>query len=98
MSSLACIDCHMAEATKSASGKSGAWGIKGDVKTHIFRISTSPAVTTILRKNADGKTIATNYLTYRYACGKCHDTSIGGTVNMSEDAVKIKAVNYHGTK
>jgi hypothetical protein len=96
MAGLHCIDCHMAEATKSAKGKSGAWGVKGDVKTHIFRIN--PTATTILRKNADNKTVATNYITLRYACGKCHDTAAGGTISISEAAVQIKAVNYHGTK
>jgi hypothetical protein len=34
----------------------------------------------------------------RYACGKCHDTAAGGTISISEAAVQIKAVNYHGTK
>jgi hypothetical protein len=71
-----CIDCHMAEANKSAiSASTAGWGRKGDLKTHIFRIN--PAGTTITRTNADGKTIATNYLTPRYTCGKCHDPNIG---------------------
>jgi hypothetical protein len=68
-----CVDCHMAEATKSApnNGDVGTWGKKADVKTHIFAIDTT--ATSIVRTNADGKPIAQNYLTVDYACGKCHD-------------------------
>jgi hypothetical protein len=73
---VSCIDCHMAEATKSAINSSQAgWGRKGDLKTHIFRIN--PLATTITRTNTDNVLIAQNYISPRYACGKCHDTNIG---------------------
>ena len=94
---VTCVDCHMAEATKTAtdSGTAG-WGRKGDLKTHIFRID--PTGTTITRTNADGKTIATNYITPRYACGKCHDSAIYGSVisgpTNTTDAATA-ADNYH---
>jgi hypothetical protein len=71
-SGLDCIDCHMAEATKSAiNSATSGWGRKGDVKTHIFKITTSSLVSSssITRTNADGKIIATNYLTVAYVCG-----------------------------
>lgn len=87
---LSCADCHMAEATKSATSKSGTWGRKGDVKTHIFRIN--PDGTSIIRTNADGKTIAQNYITVKYACGKCHDSAINpGTGTPLTEA---EAINY----
>jgi hypothetical protein len=95
-SALACIDCHMAEANKSAINSSTTgWGRKGDLKTHIFRIN--PAGTSILRTNADGKTIATNYLTPRYTCGKCHDININPatTTPMTEAEAQAAAADYH---
>lgn len=96
-SGLDCIDCHMAEATKSAiNSATSGWGRKGDVKTHIFRIN--PAGTTITRTNADGKTIATNYLTPRYTCGKCHDTAINpgaSTIFADEATAQAAATGYH---
>ncbi len=95
-SGLTCIDCHMAEATKSAiNASTTGWGRKGDLKTHIFRIN--PAGTTITRVNADGKTIATNFLTPRYACGKCHDSNInpGTGTPMDEATAQAAATGYH---
>ncbi|MBI5289556.1 MAG: carboxypeptidase regulatory-like domain-containing protein, partial [Chloroflexi bacterium] len=76
MGGVTCIDCHMAEATKSATNESpdGAWGRKGDVKTHIFKID--PAATTITRSNGFAS-VATNALSVKYSCGKCHDSSMG---------------------
>lgn len=97
MTGLACIDCHMAEATKSASSKpTTGWGRRGDVKTHIFKISTSPTATNILRTNADGKIVATNYLTVKYTCGKCHDSAAGGTAHQMTEADALSwATGYH---
>jgi hypothetical protein len=96
-SGLTCIDCHMAEATKTATNSpTTGWGRKGDLKTHIFRIN--PAGSTITRVNADGKTIATNYITPRYACGKCHDPAINsgtGTALADEAAAQAAAAGYH---
>ncbi|MBI5505534.1 MAG: carboxypeptidase regulatory-like domain-containing protein [Deltaproteobacteria bacterium] len=79
MSDVTCIDCHMAEATKSATSESpeGAWGRMGDVKTHIFKVD--PAATTITRSNGFTN-VAANALSVKYACGKCHDSSMGSYV------------------
>ncbi|MBI5057120.1 MAG: hypothetical protein HZB61_10950, partial [Nitrospirae bacterium] len=72
-----CIDCHMAEATKSGTGIKGTWGKKGDDKTHIFKINPDAAAATVgMRTNANGKTIAENYLSLDYVCGRCHDSGI----------------------
>lgn len=101
---LQCIDCHMAEVSKSAinSAETG-WGRKGDLKSHIFRINA--AGTTISRTNGDGIAIATNYITPRYACGKCHDSAIGAaglyslatsTSNADQEAYAQSVANgYH---
>ena len=93
---LTCIDCHMAEATKSATSKSGTWGRQGDVKTHIFRIDA--LATSMTRTNSDGKWIASNYITPRYACGKCHDPAINpGTSTPITDDLTAQgyADGYH---
>ncbi len=103
-----CIDCHMAEATKSATGIKGTWGKKGDVKSHIVKVNPDPAAATVgSRTNSFGKTIAENYLSVDYVCGKCHDPDIfeggygytagatlpgGITDKTSASAV---ATNYH---
>jgi hypothetical protein len=97
-SGLDCSDCHMAEATKTAINSSTAgWGRKGDLKTHIFRINTSPTATTITRTNGDGIAIATNYITVKYACGKCHDSNInpGTGTPMDEATAQANAAGYH---
>jgi len=79
MGDITCVDCHMASSTQSATSEKAtgttngiaAWGKTGDVAGHIFKID--PTATTISRVNAAGKTIAQNYITVDYACGKCHD-------------------------
>lgn len=105
---ITCVDCHMAEATKSAINSSTAgWGRKGDIKTHIFKINALASSPSITRTNVDGKVIATNYLTVRYACGKCHDANIGAapplisgltataTEAEKEAAFQAAATGYH---
>jgi hypothetical protein len=94
---VTCVDCHMAEATKTATNSSIAgWGRKADLKTHIFKID--PAQSAITRTNADTKTIAQNYITPRYACGKCHDSAIYGSViagPTDEPTAQADATGYH---
>lgn len=74
MSGVDCIDCHMSEATKSAVGDSVLK--KGDVKTHIFSISTDPDYSFF---TTDGKYVALDSnsqakLSLTIACTKCHST------------------------
>lgn len=98
---LTCIDCHMAEAAKTAiNAAETGWGRKGDLKTHIFKIN--PLVSSITRTNADNIIIATRYITPKYACGKCHDSAIGiakpfaGADNAErEAAAQAAATGYH---
>ncbi len=104
MGNIKCIDCHMAEATKSATGEKGIWGKMGDVKTHIFKIDPSAAHDGTVNSglvNSKGKPIAANYLTVDYACGKCHDSSMstftGGTA-LDTASAQLTAQNMHLTK
>ncbi len=62
---VTCVDCHMPPAGKSAvsSGK-----YVGDVKTHIFRVSTGPGDVMF---SEDGR-LATGKLTVDFACLRCH--------------------------
>lgn len=60
-----CIDCHMPAATKSAVKHSS---VKGDVKTHIFKINTGATVSMF----SDDKTTAFGFVTLDFACLSCH--------------------------
>ncbi len=79
-----CIDCHMAEATKSATAETGDYGKMGDVKTHIFSINPDPDAedTAATPNSVTGTNVAHNYLTLNYACGKCHDPSMSTYVGI----------------
>jgi formate-dependent nitrite reductase cytochrome c552 subunit len=86
----------MAEIVKSATQLTGSWGVKGDVKGHIFRID--PAATTMDRTNAGGKHIAANAMTVNFACGKCHDSAVGSAPALADaSAAAAVATNYHAT-
>jgi hypothetical protein len=102
MGDIKCIDCHMAEATKSATHEKGAWGKMGDVKTHIFKIDPTATVNTVndTLKNSKAKTIATNYLTVDYACGKCHDAAISTATGkaLDKETAQRAAQNIHRTR
>ncbi|MEW6600315.1 MAG: hypothetical protein AB1499_05045 [Nitrospirota bacterium] len=93
-----CIDCHMGEITKSATGVKGTWGKMGDVKGHIFKID--PTLTANTRLNGDGKTVATDYITVDYACGKCHDSAMGSSYvgfTLSQAQASAVAVGMHAS-
>ncbi|MBI4849032.1 MAG: hypothetical protein HY808_10745 [Nitrospirae bacterium] len=96
VSGIKCSDCHMAEATKSATNESpdGTWGRNGDVKTHIFKID--PAATTITRSNGFTN-VAANAISVKYACGKCHDSSMSSYIGipLTEDQAKAAAAGIH---
>ncbi|MEW5947298.1 MAG: multiheme c-type cytochrome, partial [bacterium] len=74
MSGVACTECHMTEATKSALADSAL--SKGDVKTHIFAISTDPNYSF---PNSAGTDVALDSsgqakFPLTFACTKCHTT------------------------
>lgn len=76
--SIDCVDCHMAQAGKSAVSVQTGNGLRGDVKTHIWKINTK-AVTKdsmFTPDKAKVKLDANGYaaLTLDFACLKCHTT------------------------
>ncbi|MFQ5997623.1 MAG: multiheme c-type cytochrome, partial [Dehalococcoidales bacterium] len=62
---LTCTDCHMPMATKSAVSLGPN---KGDVKTHLFRITTDPAASLFTEDGA----FANDSLTLDFVCLQCH--------------------------
>lgn len=62
---VACTDCHMPMATKSAIKQAK---YKGDVQTHVFKINIDPNAKMF---SDDGKW-AKGFLTVEYACLVCH--------------------------
>jgi len=78
---LSCESCHMPFATKSAAAASqdvvGSLGRVGDMRTHVFRISTEPdgfnalftADGTAVRKQPDGRAA----ITVDFVCLRCHN-------------------------
>ncbi len=95
MGNIKCVDCHMAETTKSATLVAGTWGAQGDVKGHIFKIN--PSAATMDRTNAGSVHIATNYITVNYACGKCHDATLSTHVSttFTQAAAQVYAAGIH---
>jgi hypothetical protein len=102
MGDIKCIDCHMAEVTKSATGEKGTWGKMGDDKSHIFKINPTATINTVndVYKNSKGKTVSTNYITVDYACGKCHDSTMStaaGLTSLTKAEAQLRAANIHNT-
>lgn len=62
---VTCVDCHMPAAMKSAVSVSK---VKGDVKSHLFRINTDAEASMF---SEDGTT-AKGFLTVDFACLSCH--------------------------
>jgi len=85
-----CIECHMAKVSKSAIAPNT---YTGDVRTHIFKITTDPEATmfTEVEKNGKKVTYAKDKVTLDYACLSCH-----GTRDKAWAAKNAK--NFHGQK
>ena len=84
---VACIDCHMPPAAKSAWGNPDTY--KGDIRVHLFSINTDPNDPQFTE---DGK-YSKPYLTLNYACGWCHD---GDKASLQEpEALAEAAQGYH---
>ncbi len=66
---VTCIDCHMPRASKSAIA-TGRY--TGDLRTHIFRISTD-AGAELIYTGDDGKDYASDHLSLDYVCLPCHE-------------------------
>lgn len=96
---VSCTDCHMPEAAKSAHVGGGEEPLHekglqneylrqqkdGDIKSHLFRINTSPEAELL---TDDGK-YANGYLTVEWSCGSCH------SARSTEWASKYAEKNIH---
>ncbi|GBE00430.1 doubled CXXCH motif [bacterium BMS3Abin07] len=68
---VACIDCHMPRATKSATAK-GKY--EGDIRTHLFKINADAKASMFYSEKVKGKkkTFARGFVTSDFACLNCH--------------------------
>ena len=83
---IKCSACHMPKMSKSAISVNK---YTGDVKSHIFRISTEPEAAAFKTEKKDGKksTYASGIVTLEFACLGCH---LGRSVKWaSMEATKI---------
>jgi hypothetical protein len=73
-----CVDCHMAETGKSALA---ANAYEGDIRNHVWAITTEAAPKDSMFYQADGKTFAKDFITLDFACYGCHKdtTGVGGS-------------------
>jgi hypothetical protein len=81
MKDLTCEACHMPFASKNVSEEKIGEYVKGDVKSHVFGISTDPSYTINdggkARLNADGFA----RLTVEQTCYACHKTGQASDIN-----------------
>jgi len=84
---IACVECHMPRASKSAIKTSKH---AGDVRTHIFRINTDPKGKMFGSKKVKGKkhTYAKTAVTLDYVCLNCHQGH-----NMNWAAANAKKIH-----
>jgi len=87
---LECIDCHMPKAAKSAVAKAQ---FEGDIRSHIFRISTNPTETMFYQEKVNGKntTYAKGVLTLGFACLNCHKNK-----DLKWAAAKAQGIHSYG--
>ena len=94
---IACVDCHMPPASKSAVGVEYAnGGAKGDVASHIWRINPEPDTRaamftedgTFLKADASGKPA----LSLEFACLGCHQAA-----NETLEWASVHAKTMHET-
>ena len=85
---IACKECHMPRATKSAI-KTGKFA--GDVRTHLVKINVNPKASMFKPGVLKGKkvTFTEGFVTLEYACLNCH-----GSKNKKWAAKNAK--EYHG--
>ena len=86
MTEIECFACHMPKMSKSAIKVNK---YTGDVRSHIFRITTDPKASAFATVEKDGKksTYADGFVTLEFACLGCH---LGRDVKWaSKNAKKI---------
>jgi len=87
MELVACIDCHMPRATKSAVGD--AEKFTGDIRTHLMAIDA----TQIGQFTEDGSE-ALSQIGLNFACRSCHVEGGMASVKTDEELID-KAWGYH---
>lgn len=85
-----CIDCHMPEATKSAISK-GKY--EGDIRTHLFKISTDAGSNMFYTVEEKGKknAYAKDFVSLDFACLNCHKNK-----DVKWAASKAKGIHSYG--
>ena len=74
MQHLDCVDCHMPYAAKSAVSHGNKVWLRGDVRSHIWKIKpTKKKASRKMFYEEDGKTFAKGFLTLDFSCLTCHD-------------------------
>jgi len=79
---VACEQCHMPRATKSAV-KVGTFG--GDVATHLFGINAAVDPIASPELSTTGMSSANPYISLDWACGGCHSDTVEGTDALNPD-------------
>ena len=85
---VTCIECHMAQMVKSATGDLSIF--TGDSRTHLFSINTDMGA----QQFSGGGTESNGYITIAYACQRCHIAGGGASVIPLENLANY-ANNYH---
>jgi predicted CXXCH cytochrome family protein len=82
-----CVDCHMPPVVRSAMQSGSGNYLKGDTRTHIFRIDRTKNPADMFYSSG-GRTYANGFLTVREACLYCHN----GTDASYLDVTRAKGV------
>ena len=96
---LRCESCHMPYATRAGSSNLFGLGRVGDVRTHIFRISTAPvdyqgfisAEGSVVRDDAGRAAVSVDFV-----CLRCHNDSVDGLFSLSVERAAEIGQNLHG--
>ncbi|MBI4705668.1 MAG: hypothetical protein HY744_31640 [Deltaproteobacteria bacterium] len=88
MAGVACIECHMPRIVKSGWGDAAKFS--GDIRVHLFGISTLAAAPQFSQDGLSSKP----YITLDWACNHCHD----GQKAFKKTAQELEAMaqGYHG--
>lgn len=96
---LTCESCHMPYASRAGTSAQFGLGRVGDVRTHIFRISTEPLDFQGLF-NAEGS-VARDVagraaVTVDFVCLRCHNDTVDGLFSLSVERAAEIGFNLHG--
>jgi len=99
---MSCTSCHMPFATKTANSVvlGESVGRVGDIRTHIFRISTDPVGYTAMF-SADGSSVVQDSngksaITVDFVCLRCHNSDGGYPFKLTIRSASEIALGIHG--